>query len=704
MIPPPRLAKLSCVDAQLATPISQLPRTQRRQVDALAKKGLRTVADLLFLFPRDYEDFRDRRNIEDLEAEVTQTVVGQIIDVESRSTGFGKHRLGVVVEDKTDALRATWFNQAFLQPKFRIGNRVQFSGKPKLAGLRWEMVHPRIVWLDDDPADDPKSEGLSPVYPLTEGVPQHVMRRLVAAAVDGFADLPDEVFSDSLRAKHQLLSLGDAIRAIHGPKDEAQRDAGRRRFVFQELFVLQLALAARRYQQRVAFSAPEIAVETRLDARIQRLMPFELTAGQQAAIDDVVSDLASDVPMNRLLQGDVGSGKTIVALYSMLACVAAGWQAVLLAPTEVLARQHADTLAGMLKASRVRSRLLVGGMTEKEKASVRAGIASGDVELAIGTHALLQEKVNFAKLGLAVIDEQHKFGVRQRAMLREGNHSPHYLVMTATPIPRTMSMTQFGDLDISSITDMPPGRQPVKTYLVEPNQQAKWWDHVRNVLKEGRQAYFVAPLVGDSESIDAESVERAFEELTAGELAGHKLGLMHGRLTPTEKDAVMERFRSGATQVLVSTTVIEVGVDVPNATVMVIASPQQFGLSQLHQLRGRVGRGRHPGACGLLMPGELSDAPRDRLEAFAATTDGFELAEIDFRLRGPGDLFGDRQSGLPPLRIADLVRDRDLLEEAREAAIALFASDPGLKDSENKLLRRQMLRRYGASLELSDVG
>ncbi len=692
------------MDAQLATPIAQLPRVQRRQAEALANKGLRTVADLLFFFPRDYEDFRDRRNIEDLEAEEAQTVVGEVIDVESRGTGFGKHRLGVVIEDETGALRANWFNQAFMQKKFMIGKRVQFSGKPKLAGLRWEMTHPRVAWLSDDDEGGGANEGLLPVYSLTEGVPQHTMRRLVAAAIDGYADLPDEVFSASLRDKHHLLPLADALRKIHRPKNEEERDAGRRRFVFQELFVLQLALAARRHQQRVAFSAPEIAVETRLDARIQRLLPFELTAGQQSAIDAVVQDMASDIPMNRLLQGDVGSGKTVVALYSMLACVASGWQAVLLAPTEVLARQHASTLAGMLKASRVRSRLLVGGLSEKEKAEVRAGIASGDVELAIGTHALLQEKVKFAKLGLAVIDEQHKFGVRQRAMLREGDHSPHYLVMTATPIPRTMSMTQFGDLDVSSITDMPPGRQPVKTYLVERAEQAKWWDHVRETLKEGRQAYVVAPLVDESEAIDAASVQKAFDRLTERELAGHTIGLMHGRLSPADKDAVMEKFRSGATQVLVSTTVIEVGVDVPNATMMVIASPQHFGLSQLHQLRGRVGRGRHPGKCGLLMPAELSDAPKDRLEAFAETTDGFKLAEIDFRLRGPGDLFGDRQTGLPPLLIADLIHDREVLEEARDAASELFNDDPGLKNEENKLLRRQMLRRYGASLELGDVG
>jgi ATP-dependent DNA helicase RecG len=380
--------------------------------------------------------------------------------------------------------------------------------------------------------------------------------------------------------------------------------------------------------------------------------------------------------MNRLLQGDVGSGKTVVALWAMLVSVANGYQAAIMAPTEILARQHADTLAGILKASRVRHLLLAGSLTAKQREQALADVAAGNVDLVIGTQAVIQSDVKFAKLGLVVIDEQHKFGVRQRAALRQGHDSPHYLVMTATPIPRTVSMTLFGDLDVTSLRDMPPGRQPVSTYLVMPEQQTKWWHFVREKLRAGRQAYVIAPLVDESD----------------------------GRMTPQEKQSAMSRFRSGATQVLVATSVVEVGVDVPNACLIVIDSAERFGLAQLHQLRGRVGRGAYPGFCAVLIREETSEQSQTRLSAFASTSDGFELAEIDFGLRGPGDLFGTQQHGLPPLRIADLRRDQRVLDEARQAAEKLFAADPGLARAENARLRRQMLVRYGEALELSDVG
>ena len=408
--------------------------------------------------------------------------------------------------------------------------------------------------------------------------------------------------------------------------------------------------------------------------------------------------------MNRLLQGDVGAGKTVVALYALLVAAAGGVQAALMAPTEILARQHVRTLSKMLKQSRVNYRLLVGGQGDAERREILKGIASGDVDLVIGTHALLSESVEFSRLGLVVVDEQHKFGVRQRAALRAGDAAPHYLVMTATPIPRTVSMTQFGDLDVSILRGRPPGRQPVKTHVVAPAQRPKWWKFVREQLDQGRQAFVVTPLVDESESVPAISVSQAFEALTNGVLAEFRVDMLHGRMSAVEKENAIGRFREGETQVLVATTVVEVGVDVPNATMMIVASPERFGLSQLHQLRGRVGRGVHQGVCACLATEGLSDAVLERLASFAATTDGFELAELDFEIRGPGDLFGAKQSGLPPLLIADLTRDRATLDEARDAAQRMFADDPGLARPEHARLRRQMLARYGGVLELSDVG
>lgn len=670
---------------------------------ALAKLGLRTVADALFNFPRDYEDFTKVRTVAELEDALPQTVRGVVTEVEGTGSRFGKSRVGVIIEDDAgDALRGTWFNQAFMRDKFKVGQRVQFSAKPRRQGLRWEMAHPRVAWLEDQ-ASDP-IDGLLPLYSLTEGITQYHLRRVTQTTLNGFVEQVEEVFSDQLLAEHSLLPIQEALRLIHGPKTHDELKAARRRFVFQELFVMQLALAARRFQQRVAFRAPELPCDAQLQARIERLLPFELTDGQQKAIAEVVADLSLDTPMNRLLQGDVGSGKTVVALFAMLVCVANGWQAALMAPTEILARQHSATLAKLLEGGRVKHRLLVGGQRDSERKQTLAELASGDLDLVIGTHAVVQDGVEFAKLGLAVIDEQHKFGVRQRAALRRGDSSPHYLVMTATPIPRTMTMTQFGDLDVSILSEMPSGRQPVSTYVVTPSLRERWWKFVREKLHEGRQAYVVTPLVEESESISATSVSEAFEHLTNGELADYRVGLLHGRMSPADKEVAMQQFRSGELQVLVSTTVIEVGVDVPNASVMVIASPERFGLSQLHQLRGRVGRGKHPGFCSVLAEEEVTEQADKRLTAFAKTTDGFELAEIDFKLRGPGDLFGAKQSGLPPLRIADLQRDRKLLVETRGAAHALFAADPGLKQPEHVKLRRQMLNRYGKALELGDVG
>jgi ATP-dependent DNA helicase RecG len=692
----------SDIKQRLLAPIEQVRGVNAERAELLRRMGLRTASDLLFNFPRDYQEVADECSIAELEEDKLQTIRGTIEEVAVTNQGFGKSRVAILVRDDTGHLRATWFNQPFMRSKFRDGQQVLLTAKPKIRGMMWEMSHPQVTWLEQEeaPLDGRK---LLPVYSLTEGLSQFHLRRIVANAVEDFAAVPEEVFPRNLLKQYQLPPLADAIRGIHLPTDQQELDRARRRFVFQELFVLQLAVSTRRAQQR-SLPAPSLPATTKIDARIRRLLPFELTPSQESALREVIADMALDRPMNRLLQGDVGSGKTLVALYAMLVAVAHGKQAVLMAPTEILARQHADTLAGLLEASRVKFAVLAGGTSKSERERLLAEVAAGEINVVMGTHAVIQDSVNFHDLGLVVIDEQHKFGVKQRAALRQGEQSPHYLVMTATPIPRTISMTLFGDLDISTLAELPGGRRPINTYLVEPEKQTNWWQFVRDRLREGRQAYVVAPLVDESTNVSAPSVAAAFEQLTNGELEAFRMALLHGRMSPSEKQDTMDRFRSGEIQVLVSTSVIEVGVDVANASVMTVVGAERFGLAQLHQLRGRVGRGMHPGFCGVVVSEDLSDQGRERLTAFANSTDGFALAELDFQMRGPGDLFGTQQHGLPPLRIADLQRDREILEEARREAQLLVGEDPGLKHPENERLRNQMLNRYGKALEISDVG
>ena len=441
----------------------------------------------------------------------------------------------------------------------------------------------------------------------------------------------------------------------------------------------------------------------KVDTRIRRLIPFALTDGQNRAIAEIAGDMAQRMPMNRLLQGDVGSGKTVVAVYAMLLAVAHGAQAALMAPTEILARQHHATLERLLAGSQVRLGLLTGGLRQQARAEMLAQLKAGEVQIVIGTQAVVESEAAFANLGLVVIDEGHKFGVRQRATLKQAGPQPHYLVMTATPIPRTIAMALFGDLDVSTLRDAPPGRQQVHTYSPQPDQRSRWWEFFRRKLREGRQGYVVTPLVAESETMPVLSLDETYEGLVNGELAEFRLGLVHGRMSAEEKQAAMEAFRQGDTQVLVATSVIEVGVDVPNATLMTIEGAERFGLAQLHQLRGRVSRGAFAGYCCLFADPQTDDA-RARLAALVETTDGFRLAEIDFDLRGPGDLLGTRQHGMPPLRIADLRRDMAVLEEARRDAQATPGRRPRLAAPEHNKLRRMALVRYGQMLELGDVG
>jgi ATP-dependent DNA helicase RecG len=689
----------------LATPVQYLKGVGPQRAELLAKLDLHYAADVLFFFPRAYQDMSELRQIDQLVEGKPSSVVGVIEEVDLRNTGPGKSLLGMLLRQETRYLRCLWFNQPWMRERLVEGRRIMVSGEPKLEGMRWEMAHPRVELLADD--EDAPGGRILPVYSLTEGINQSQMRRIVSGVVETHAAAVEDVFPDEYLEAHRLWPIRLALPQIHGPADTASLERARRRFIYLELLVLQVALAIRKWRLSHKRQAPPLLISAKIDSRITRLFPFALTPDQRQAIDEICHDMGRPFPMNRLLQGDVGSGKTVVAMYAMLLAVAHGYQAALMAPTEILARQHMQTLSTALAASKVRLALLTGALTQAERRETLEKIAAGEVDVVIGTHAVThavaRSGVEFKKLGLVVIDEQHKFGVRQRAALKKAGVDPHYLVMTATPIPRTVGMTMFGDLDVSTLRQPPPGRQQVHTYLAGDEQRMRWWHFFRSKLDEGRQAYVIAPLVEDSEAVDTANVQQTYDLLSSGELTGYRLGMIHGRMTPAEKDSIMQAFRAGRVNALVATSVVEVGVDIPNATLMTIEGGERFGLAQLHQLRGRISRGSHPGyLCVFATP--ASDEAEERLDAFTKTSDGFELAEIDFRLRGPGDLFGTRQHGLPPLRIADLRRDHAVVEEARRDAQQLIESDHELANPAFSRLRRMVFHRYGEALDLGDVG
>lgn len=715
----------------------------------LNRLGIQTVQDLLFYLPRDYEDLSDLRRIAELEPERLQTVVGEVVEIRSRTTRRGMNVLSVVVHDGSGVLEAVWFNQPYLVHKFRYGQRLAVSGKPKrTASGFWQMAHPRVQPLETDETLSAENARVLPIYPLTEGLRQEQLRRIIRHAVEQYASLVPEILPDELRARRQLPDIGQTLRQLHCPSSLTEAEQARRRLAYEEFLLLHLALAHRRRDVNAQLRAPKMLLSRALDQRIRRLFPFALTRDQNRVVAEIARDLASDKPMRRLLQADVGAGKTAVAVYALLVCVANKYQAALMAPTEVLARQHWHTLNTYLAHSRVKRVLLTGSLNERERRMALGEIRMGQVDLVIGTQALIQNDVEFARLGLVIIDEQHRFGVLQRAQFRnlggDERFQPHYLVMTATPIPRTVALTLFGDLDVSIIRELPPGRQPVQTKLVPESKRAELEKYLRQQVEQGRQLYVVCPLVeGESaediagelyetvsepteiaaeadsspadnstpprESFSArnathyKSAEEHYEYLRRGPFRGLAVGLLHGRLDDRRKDMVMEQFRRGEIQVLVCTTVIEVGVDVPNATLMVIEHAERFGLSQLHQLRGRVARGPVAGEC-YLFADLSSETSRERLRLFVKTNDGFELAEADARLRGVGQFFGTRQHGASELRYAHLIGDVELLELARQDALELTRSDPGLRHPAHQGLRQAVLRQYGSRLDLAEIG
>ncbi len=667
-------------------PVQFLKGVGPRRAALLERLGIRTLYDLVGHLPARYYDRRTVVPLARLQPDRAVTVQGVVSSIRSYRTP--RRRMPILEVGLTDGEgRAVlvWFNQPFREKEFRVGDTVLASGKTQPGRPHVAVEEYEILGEGQEPVH---AAGLVPGYPATDGLGKRQVRALVLDALEEVLPLVPEAIPDEVRARRGLSGIREALRGIHRPADPEEAAAARRRLAYEELFLIQAQLARRRRGAARETADVLLPVGEALDFRIRALFPFKLTGAQDRVIGQIRRDLASGRPMNRLLQGDVGSGKTIVAAYALLAAVGKRAQAALMAPTEILAEQHARTFGRLLARSRVRIGFLGGGLKAKGREELLKGIASGEVGLVIGTHALLEGDVRFRKLALVVVDEQQKFGVLQREALSLKGGRPHRLVMTATPIPRTLALTLFGDLDLSVLDEMPPGRREVRTLYAPAGGRRAKIAFIRDRLREGRQAYFVYPLVDDSDRVALKSAMKMYEELR-GEFRGFTVALLHGRMKPEEKDAVMEEFRAGRTHVLVSTIVIEVGIDVPNASVMVIDNCERYGLSQLHQLRGRIGRGPYESFCILF--GERSE----RIDAFTATNDGFKIAEADFRLRGPGDVMGTHQSGMPLLRAADLGSDAALLEQAREDAFALVERDPSLASAPG--LRAMLKLRPGAT-------
>lgn len=711
-------------DPNLTTEIGLLKGVGQRMAPAFEKIGIHTVGDLLYHLPRRYEDRRNLPPIGSLRPGDWATVRGRVRSFEARPTRGGMVVMTAKVGDGTGSIALTWFNQPWIRRQLEgYEGEILAYGQVKDGGYSLEIGSPE--WETINPEDTEESFArIVPVYPLTDGLAQKTVRRAVQNALALALPLEDPLPA-SLRKSQNLMDLTEALRQIHNPENDELRAEARRRLVFEEFFYLQVALAMRRAEthQELGIAFPieallegksvvaekkpasalaaakarfrgeepksDLFVAEREELRegeplrdqVARMLPFELTGAQKRVVDEVWSDMAAPHPMNRLVQGDVGSGKTAVAACALLAAIRSGYQGALMAPTEILAEQHATNLRRLLEPLGITVELLVGKLTPTEKKRAAARVASGEANLAIGTHALIQDGVDFHRLGLVVIDEQHRFGVLQRKALRDkGLGNPDVLVMTATPIPRTLTMTIYGDLDLSVIDELPPGRKPIRTHWKGTHERPTVYQEVRRLLDEGRQAYFVCPMVGDSEKMNAQAAEDLHYRLSNAEFADRRVGLLHGQMRARDKEAAMEAFRKHELDILVATTVIEVGVDVANASVMVIEDANRFGLAQLHQLRGRVGRGAHQSFCVLVADSKGEDAIA-RMEAMVETSDGFVIAERDLELRGPGVMAGTQQSGNADFRVADLVQDGKQLEIARQAVLRALERDPKFEAS-----------------------
>jgi ATP-dependent DNA helicase RecG len=695
-------------DELLSTPLQFFKGVGPRRAADLERVGLSTVEDLLYRFPIRYEDRSHLQPIAAVRAGQTVSIMGRISNCGLRSTRRRGFKIfEALATDATGSVRVIWLNQPFLRDVFATGQQVVFFGPAENRGHGGlQLTNPQYEIVDDEEGETVHTGRIVPVYEKTGTVTAKIQRRLVHDVLQRLPTDLSEPLPAEVRRRLDLPARHPALAAAHFPPDGTSLDLlnrfetpAQRRLIFEEAFLFQLGVLARRQGAASESKASAIHVDDRIRESARRVLPFKLTAGQKQALKEIVDDLQRPQPMNRLLQGDVGAGKTIVALLAAIVAMENGLQVAFMAPTEILAEQHFLNISRLLQPSRFRVSLLTGATGRPPRKAQLAEIEAGSVPLVVGTHALVQSDVRFHKLGLVVIDEQHRFGVLQRATLRAKGLRPDVLVMTATPIPRTLALTLYGDLDVSVIRDQPPGRLPTRTVAKPEGRRDDVYRFVREQLAEKRQAYVIYPLVEESEKIDVKAATEMADHLAQEVFPEYRVGLLHGRMKADGKERVMKAFADGDIQVLVSTTVVEVGIDVPNATVMLIEHAERFGLSQLHQLRGRVGRDRHQSFCFLLYQSPLSEEARERLRAMTETTDGFEIAERDLRLRGAGDFFGTRQAGVPTFRLIDLVRDHQIIELAQQEAARAFQSSPAEVGT-----LAQLLRAWEERFRLVEIG
>ena len=667
------------------TPVRYLKGVGPKTAERFEKLGILTLSDLLCHYPRRYLDFSKPYSIAEAPADTECVVKAEVFAKPGgRILPGGRRMERITAGDDVSSLEITWFNNPYAAQKLELGQEYYFQGIVTGGMLRRQMVNPQV--RTDAQV---KSSPFEAVYPQTEGLTSSAIAKCVRQLLPHAELLPDPLPSEMLK-KYRLLSKADAVRAIHCPATEEEAFAARRRLIYEELLILQLGIGRMKNHGAASTGAPMKKADA---SPFWESLSFSPTGAQRRAVEEILTDMSGETSMNRLLQGDVGSGKTLVAAAAIWACIRAGYQAALLAPTEILASQHAENLNRLLSPFGMRVALLTGGMKAAARRTTLAAIRDDEADLIVGTHAILSEGVEFARLGLAVVDEQHRFGVRQRGLLAEKAANPHLLVMSATPIPRTLGLLMYGDLDISILDELPPGRKPVKTRCITGKKRADLYGFLDREIDSGRQVYIVCPAIEDAGGGGLNAVKSYYEDIAKAYLPDRRVGLMHGKLKPKEKAEVMDDFKSGRLDALVSTTVIEVGVDVPNATVMVIENAERYGLSALHQLRGRVGRGAAESWC-FLVSDNASESVQKRLKFLCSTSDGFAVAQYDLETRGPGDFFGSRQHGLPTLQIADLMNDTRTLHAAQSEAVALLAEDPLLERPEHALLARQVEQMF----------